>query len=149
MPRPLGGVIYLQGEFDIVYASYGVLYWLPDLSKWAEIVSRYVKEGGFFYLADGHPFWDGCIEDLEDGARLEGDYFAKGAQKSEPGFFDYANEDVKSTVSEYGWRYTVSGVLNALIQSGMAIAFFNEYPAISPEGTPAPYPKKFTLKAVK
>jgi len=141
---------HLQGQFDIVYSSYGVLYWLPDLSEWARTVSRYLKEGGFFYLADGHPFWDGCIEETEEGARLEGDYFATGrAHRSEPGFFDYANEDVKSTVPEYGWRYTVSGVLNTLIQAGLTIAFFNEYAAFDPEDTPAPYPKKFSLKALK
>ena len=29
----------LSGEFDIVYTSAGVLCWLPDLMKWARVIS--------------------------------------------------------------------------------------------------------------
>ena len=39
----------LKAEFDIVYTSYGVLAWLPDLKRWAEIIVHYLKRGGFFY----------------------------------------------------------------------------------------------------
>src|SRR5947209_740824 len=46
----------LQGEFDIVFTSYGVLYWLPDLSRWAEVVAHFLKPGGVFYVVEYHPF---------------------------------------------------------------------------------------------
>src|SRR5690606_26746788 len=36
------------GKFDIVFTSYGVIGWLPDLDKWAAIISNYLKPGGFF-----------------------------------------------------------------------------------------------------
>ncbi|MCK5906496.1 MAG: class I SAM-dependent methyltransferase, partial [Flavobacteriales bacterium] len=45
----------LKGEFDIVFTSFGVLGWLPDLDKWAEIVSHFLKSGGIFYIAEFHP----------------------------------------------------------------------------------------------
>src|SRR4029077_16887688 len=32
----------LSGHFDVVFCSYGVLCWLPDLTRWAEIVARYL-----------------------------------------------------------------------------------------------------------
>ena len=38
-------------KFDIVFTSYGVIGWLPELNKWAEIASYYLKSGGMFYLA--------------------------------------------------------------------------------------------------
>ena len=47
---------HLDGQFDIVYTSYGVLCWLPDLREWARIAASYVKPGGFFYIAEFHPF---------------------------------------------------------------------------------------------
>ncbi len=46
---------YLGGKYDIVFASYGVVGWLPDLEPWAAVIARFVKKGGFFYLAEFHP----------------------------------------------------------------------------------------------
>ena len=30
----------LQEEFDVVFTSYGVVYWLPDLPRWAAVAAR-------------------------------------------------------------------------------------------------------------
>ena len=35
----------LDEEFDIVFTSYGVLTWLPDLDKWAEVIYKRLKAG--------------------------------------------------------------------------------------------------------
>lgn len=43
------------GAFDVVFTSYGVLNWLPDLRPWAELVAHYLKPGGFFYIVESHP----------------------------------------------------------------------------------------------
>jgi len=56
---------HLRGRFDIVFASYGVLCWLPDLDRWAQLVARFLTDGGFFYLVDGHPV--GVMLDEQDG----------------------------------------------------------------------------------
>ena len=36
----------LEGEFDVVYTSRGVLGWLPDIRAWAEVVAHFVAPGG-------------------------------------------------------------------------------------------------------
>src|SRR3569833_2969415 len=46
---------HLEEQFDIVFTSYGVIGWLPDLNKWAEIIGHFLKPGGFFYMAEFHP----------------------------------------------------------------------------------------------
>jgi len=38
----------LDEKFDIVFTSYGTIGWLPDLDKWADIVSHYLKPGRLF-----------------------------------------------------------------------------------------------------
>lgn len=53
---------HLDEEFDIVFTSYGTIGWLPDLDKWAEIISYYLKPGGMFYMADFSPV---CL-DVDD-----------------------------------------------------------------------------------
>ncbi len=42
-------------SFDVVFTSYGVLCWLPNLAHWAELIARYLKPGGFFYIVEAHP----------------------------------------------------------------------------------------------
>jgi len=58
-----------SSRFDIVYTSHGSIYWIPDLERWAQLISHYLKPGGFFYIADFHPtgmlFDDECETDLK------------------------------------------------------------------------------------
>ncbi|HNU87071.1 MAG TPA: class I SAM-dependent methyltransferase, partial [Ferruginibacter sp.] len=46
---------HLDKKFDIVFTSYGTIGWLPDLDKWADTVSYFLKPGGTFYIVDFHP----------------------------------------------------------------------------------------------
>jgi SAM-dependent methyltransferase len=50
MPDALG-----DQTFDVVYASRGVLGWLPDIDRWAEVIAARVAAGGIFYLHEVHP----------------------------------------------------------------------------------------------
>ena len=43
------------GAFDLVFVTWGAIYWLPDIRRWAEIVAFFLKPGGTLYLAEGHP----------------------------------------------------------------------------------------------
>ena len=36
----------LDGQFDIVFTSYGVLHWLKDLQRWGEVIAHFLKPGG-------------------------------------------------------------------------------------------------------
>lgn len=46
---------HLEGSFDIVFTSIGVLCWLKDLNTWAKVIAHFLKPNGFFYIMDGHP----------------------------------------------------------------------------------------------
>ena len=46
---------HLDKQFDIVFTSYGTIGWLPDLDKWANIVSHYLKPNGQFVFVEFHP----------------------------------------------------------------------------------------------
>jgi 2-polyprenyl-3-methyl-5-hydroxy-6-metoxy-1,4-benzoquinol methylase len=43
---------HLDEQFDIVFTSYGTIGWLPDLDKWADVVSKFLKPGGRFVFAE-------------------------------------------------------------------------------------------------
>lgn len=42
----------LEGEFDIVFASYGVIGWHPDVNKFMSIVEHYLNPAGQFVLSN-------------------------------------------------------------------------------------------------
>lgn len=67
----------LNEQFDIVYTTYGVLCWLHDIPRWAQIAASYVKPGGILYLADFHPLMVAMSDEgVVDGAiRLAFPYF--------------------------------------------------------------------------
>src|SRR3954464_11903705 len=44
----------LEGQFDIVFTSHGVLGWLPDMPNWGKVVAHFLKPGGTFYVAEVH-----------------------------------------------------------------------------------------------
>jgi SAM-dependent methyltransferase len=46
----------LNGQFAIIFSSYGVLPWLRDLRRWAEVIAHFIMPGGIVYLVDDHPF---------------------------------------------------------------------------------------------
>ncbi len=123
----------LDGEFDIVFTSYGALCWLPDIARWAEIAARFVRPGGTFYIAEFHPVSQ--IFDNEPDVtdlHVRYPYFPL----EEPlRFDDLGTYTDRSAVFEnkttYEWLHPVSQVLTALIDAGLRIEHFHEFPHTS------------------
>ncbi|OLS31179.1 MAG: Ubiquinone biosynthesis O-methyltransferase [Candidatus Heimdallarchaeota archaeon AB_125] len=119
----------LDEEFDIVFTSYGVLCWLPDIEKWASIVSRYLKRGGTFFIAEFHPFlW---IFDDENPEKLEYKYpYFYGEEplhyKTEYTYTE--QEEMIENVDNYNWQHTFSKIITSLIEAGLKIQEVKEYP---------------------
>jgi len=83
-------------EFDIVYTSIGVLPWLPDLTRWAQVVAGLLRPGGLFYLRDAHPILNGMQYDRTDGALvLTGPYFPTGVPVRYEDGTTYADVDAR------------------------------------------------------
>src|SRR5262249_54213792 len=43
------------GPYDLVFATWGTLCWLPDMTEWARVVASVLAPGGELYCADSHP----------------------------------------------------------------------------------------------
>jgi SAM-dependent methyltransferase len=120
----------LNEKFDIVFCSYGVLIWHPDINKFANVVSHFMKDSGFFYIAEVHPA-SSIFNNSSDTAKLEVKY--PYFNKPEPLEFDqegtYADRNAKTTNNKtYEWIYSLSDIFMALINSGLKIEFFHEFP---------------------
>jgi SAM-dependent methyltransferase len=119
----------LKGEYDIVFTSYGILCWLPDLPRWAEIISHFLKPGGFFYIVEGHSFlyvFDNSGKSTD--FKVSYSYFHEpGPIKWEPEG-DYADWSAKVLHPSYEWTWGLGDVINALIGAGLRIDFLHEFP---------------------
>lgn len=67
----------VEGDFDLVYSSIGVLCWLPDIAAWARVVASLLDPGGRLLLRDDHPMFMTIGEDVSDGLRIEQPYFER------------------------------------------------------------------------
>ncbi len=114
---------HLEEKFDIVFTSYGVIGWLPDLEKWAAIISYYLKPGGLFYMAEFHPVVWMFDDEFKE---IKYCYENRGVIATES-HGTYTDRLAPIAGKEYGWNHSISEVLNGLIKAGMNIESFNEY----------------------
>lgn len=114
---------HLDQQFDIVFTSFGVVGWLPDLDKWARIIAKYLKPGGMFYIAEFHPVvW------MFDDEFSHIKYFYENREVIvTENYGTYTDRSANITGKEYSWNHSISEVLNALIGAGLRIDQFNEF----------------------
>jgi SAM-dependent methyltransferase len=119
----------LKGEYDIVFTSYGILCWLPDLKQWAQIIAHFLKPGGAFYIIEGHPF-NTVFENERYTKELKVRYsyfYSSKPTKWEPDG-TYADKDAKVVNPTFEWTHPLSDIINALISAGLKIEFVHEFP---------------------
>ena len=116
---------HIRDTFDIIYTSYGVIGWLPDLKPWAKIIAERLKVGGIFYIVEFHPIlW---MFDYVDGASKMKYHYNQKEVIYEEYEGTYADQTSKIVSKEYGWNHGLSEVVNALIEAGLHIDYLNEY----------------------
>jgi SAM-dependent methyltransferase len=126
---PVGGA---QEQYDIVYTSWGVLCWLPDLTRWGQIIARSLKPGGFFYIAEAHPLLN--VFDSEDdatGLHVRHPYYHQPDPTLFPPGRDYADQSRRLANPSYEWAHSVGEIQTALIDAGLRIDFFHEHPYLT------------------
>lgn len=111
--------------FDMVFTSYGVLSWLPDLKGWAEVVAGSLKTGGALYLAEFHPIlymFDFDKQTLSYPYHNTGQAFEEWCESS------YTGTGEKVGMNSWFWQHSLSETINALIGAGMQIDALHEVP---------------------
>jgi len=122
----------LDGRFDVVFTSHGVLSWLPDLDRWAGVIARFLAPGGVFFIVEAHPFLL-CLDDrrTEPDLRLLYPYFHGPAPVREEHDGCYSTPDAPIKSVEHVWLHTMAEVIGAIARAGLVIESFEEYPYLS------------------
>ena len=116
----------LDDEFDVVFTSYGVLAWLGDLTRWAEIAAAHVRRGGFFYIAEIHPMPQTFADDADEPL-LGYPYFSTGKPIRFHEKGTYADPWADIELDEYYWPHGLGEIVSALAATGLQIEFLHEH----------------------
>lgn len=113
----------LDQKFDIVYTSYGTIGWLPDLEKWAQVISQFLKPGGKFVFVEFHPVvW--MFDD--DFTHVKYNYFnEKPIIETYEG--TYADQSADLVQQYVMWNHPTSEVLGSLLKENLLLEDFQEY----------------------
>lgn len=115
----------VKGKFDIVFTSYGVIGWLPDLKTWGEIIASKLKKGGAFYMVEFHPIvW--MFDFLQTPPKLTYPYLNEEVIYEEYKG-TYTNSDADIISKEYGWNHGLGEAISSLTSAGLQIEFLHEF----------------------
>lgn len=116
---------HVKEKFDIVFTSYGVIGWLPDLKPWGQMIAERLKSGGVFYIVEFHPIvW--MFDYLEEIPKMKYGYHQKEVIYEEyQGTYAEMNSNMIS--KEYGWNHGLGEVVSALSEAGLTIEYLKEY----------------------
>ncbi|MFT3875362.1 MAG: class I SAM-dependent methyltransferase [Propioniciclava sp.] len=121
----------VEGDFDIVYTSLGVLCWLPEVAGWAQVVASLLKPGGRFLIRDDHPMFMTIGEDVRDGLRIEQPYFERPDPLTwvdEGSYVDAPDAAPVQHARNHQWNHSLGAIVTALLDAGLRIDALEETP---------------------
>ncbi len=114
---------HLNEHFDIVFTSYGVIGWLPDLDKWAKIISHFLKPGGILVFAEFHP----VVWMFDNNFKEVAYRYFKDEPIVENESGTYADREADLELTTITWNHSIAEVLSSLFKSNIAVTSFQEY----------------------
>lgn len=120
----------LDRQFDIVFASFGVLPWVSDLEAWMSVAAELARPGGRLCRVDEHPILAAFDLDFEP----VGSYFEDEPTKR-TGQTTYAARDADAeNTTVYIWQHDVGEIVTTAVEAGFRIEALREYPYLYDEG---------------
>lgn len=113
----------LAESFDLVFTSYGVLGWLPDMRRWAQVVAGHLKPGGRLVLVEFHPvvfMFNNALTGIAYS------YFNR-EPIVDTSTGTYAERDAPIEGQEVGWNHPLSEVIQCLIDAGLSLSSIEEF----------------------
>ena len=129
-----------EERYDVVFASYGVVCWLPELAAWAGGIAGILGPGGRFVLVDFHPAaevfdetWNPARDYPSGGEPLlleegVGDYVEASRGGLTPAGFAGGVRGFENPEPCCLFRWGLGEVVTALAGAGLEITALEEYP---------------------
>ena len=130
--------------FDVVFMEGGVLHYFYEINEFMRIMHLLLKKDGKMICSDFHPFTK--ISDILNFEQPTMSYFSKEVFEGEMAHAHFFEESVREQMPKCSYRkYTISEIINSVIDSGFTLRKFDEHPAWTNEKIPG----EFTIVASK
>jgi SAM-dependent methyltransferase len=150
--------------FDIVFASWGAIYWISDLDAWMRVAAGALRPGGRLVLCEGHPALLMLDERAPSGMLQVRWPWDSSEPQVEEGDFDYTGAVVAARRT-VGYLHGLGRILGAAMRASLTLRGYSEGDRIPwkaldqmvqvdrdywalPPGAPL-VPLSFALEAVK
>jgi SAM-dependent methyltransferase len=116
----------LDGRFDLVVATYGVLGWIADIDAWFAGAHRALRrDGGRLVLADFHPVY--IMADTVEPLNLDWPYGGGQPMRYESSG-SYADPELATTANEsVGYPHSLGEIVTAAARAGFRIDRLGEH----------------------
>lgn len=139
---------HYQNYFDYAYCEGGILHYFHDIAIFFDKIYKILKPKGMLILSDYHPFQKTTIVDIPK-RNIEltgGDYFDNRIHDGHVPYAKYFTEEEQKFFPGCSLRfYTLSEIINSVINAGLILQAFFEHPKLSNPKIPA----EFTIIATK
>ena len=126
--QELGSAAFAEfhGQFDIVYATIGVVSWIADLDAWMRGVAALLRPGGRLALLELHPLI--CMFDTAEPLVADFPYASDGVRHYE-GTGSYANPqaDISWRIDQFAW--SIGETVMAGQRAGLRLVHLEEHVA--------------------
>lgn len=114
---------HITDTYDIVFMTYGVICWLPDIGKLAEIVKARLNPGGKMISVEFHP-----VLNLFDFPNQKISYSYNNVHVYEEEIEGtYAEQETELKGKEFFWQHSIEEVTMPYINLGLQMTAFREY----------------------
>jgi len=133
-----------EGCFDVAFMEGGILHYFHDINQFMKIISAILKQSGKMICSDFHPFTK--IMDALDLETPEMSYFSKEIYEGEMAHARFYEDEIRARIPKCSYRkYTISEIINSMIDNGFVLKRFDEHPSWENEKLPG----EFTAIAIK
>jgi SAM-dependent methyltransferase len=119
-------------RFDLVFTGIGALCWLPDVRRWAAVVTGLLRPGGRLFLREGHPMlWALDDERQDDLLVVDHPYF----ERAEPMVWEEAGTYVSTdhqfvNIRSHQWNHGLGQIVSALLEQGLTLTGLVEHDSV-------------------
>jgi SAM-dependent methyltransferase len=115
----------LQGRFDLVYSTIGVICWIEDIDAWMRSAHAALRPGGRLVLVEIHPLYNMIAAD--EPFALDFPYAFDGPRRfEEPGSYADGEADV-AVPTEIVYAHSLGEVVTAAVAAGLRIDALHEH----------------------
>lgn len=121
----------LLGTAELIYTGKGAIPWVRSIARWAEVVARLLRPGGYLYVYEGHPLdwiWEPGADShslhpsrsyFDDEPRANEDFPARAVDR-------FGSRDQPTPIAwEYHW--TLGEIVSAAVQAGLELETLAEH----------------------